>query len=270
MSGFSAVWLALREPYDLRARNPGVLDAVAGAFAEQTSISVVDLACGAGATLRAIAQHLTPHQNWRLVDNDLGLLARASASPRPPGVNVVTRPIDLVRDLELALEGPLDLVTASALLDVVSLEWLDRLVVEAAARQLPLYAALTYDGRTVFVPSEGLDAEIVACFNAHQRTDKGFGPALGPTAAERAAERFEHLGYAVVQGRSDWVLGPDDLAIQEALFAGWAEVGELSAVLSPGLIPAWLARRRSHLAQGRSSLRLGHIDVFARPPMTTR
>jgi hypothetical protein len=269
MSGFSAAWLALREPYDLRARNRAVLDAVVGAFEGQTSISVVDLACGSGATLRAIAEHLTPRQNWRLVDNDLGLLARASTPPPRPDVNVITRPIDLVRDLELALEGPLDLVTTSALLDLVSLEWLDRLVIETAVRRLPLYAALTYDGRTVLEPSAGLDPEIVACFNAHQRTDKGFGPALGPTAAARAVERFENFGYAVVQGRSDWVLGPDDAAIQEALFAGWAELGESGAGFSPGLIPAWLTRRRSHLVQGHSRMRVGHVDIFARP-MATR
>jgi hypothetical protein len=269
MSGFSAAWLALRERYDLVARNGAVLDAVAGAFVGQTSIAVVDLACGTGATLRAVAEHLPPRQSWRLVDNDLGLLARAMTLPRPVHVHVVTRPVDLVRDLELALEGPLDLVTTSALLDLVSLEWLDRLVIEAAARRLPVYAALTYDGRTALEPSEDLDAEMVDCFNVHQRTDKGFGPALGPAAAARAAERFEQCGYAVVQGGSDWVLGPNDLAIQDALLAGWAEVGEASAALAPGLIPAWLRRRRSHLAQGHSSLRVGHVDIFARP-MTVR
>jgi hypothetical protein len=83
------------------------------------------------------------------------------------------------------------------------------------------------------------------------------------------AERFEQCGYAVVQGGSDWVLGPNDLAIQDALLAGWAEVGEASAALAPGLIPDWLRRRRSHLVQGSSSLRVGHVDIFARP-MTMR
>ena len=82
MSGFSAAWLALREPYDLAARNAKVLDAVAAHVIEQPSIGVVDLACGTGATLRAIGPHLPPRQSWRLVDNDLGLLAKASALPR--------------------------------------------------------------------------------------------------------------------------------------------------------------------------------------------
>jgi hypothetical protein len=170
-----------------------------------------------------------------------------------------------MRDLELALEGPLDLVTMSALLDLVSLEWLDRLVIEAAARRLPVYAALTYDGRTVLEPSENLDSEMLACFNAHQRTDKGFGPALGPTAAARAVERFEHFGYGVVQGRSDWELRSNDRAVQEALLAGWAELGALSTAVSSDLVSAWLARRRSHLDAGRSHLCLGHVDFFARP-----
>jgi SAM-dependent methyltransferase len=265
MSGFSAEWLALREPYDLAARNPVVLGAVADAFRDQTSVSVVDLACGTGSTLRAICGHLPLRQSWRLVDNDLGLLARAARLERPPEINVVTRPVDLVRDLELALEGPLDLIVMSALLDLVSLEWLDRLAIEAAARRLPVYAALTYDGRTALEPKESVDSEILTCFNTHQRTDKGFGPALGPTAAERAIERFEHFGFRVAQGRSDWVLQPRDRPIQEALFAGWAELVTQSTAASSPAASAWLARRRSHLAAGRSNLTVGHVDIFARP-----
>jgi SAM-dependent methyltransferase len=265
LSGFSADWLSLREPYDLAARSAAVLDAVANAFLDQASIAVVDLGCGTGATLRAVGPHLPPRQTWRLVDNDLSLLARASALGRPPHVTVVARPVDLARDLELALEAPLDLITTSALLDLVSAEWLDRLMVEAAARRLPVYAALSYDGRAIVEPAAPFDIELLAGFNLHQRTDKGFGPALGPTAAAQAVERFEHFGYAVVQGRSDWVFGPDDRDIQDALFAGWAELGALTTTLTADEIVRWLAGRRACLAAGRSSLRIGHLDVFARP-----
>ena len=51
---------------------------------------------------------------------------------------------------------------------------------------VPVYAALSYDGRVVIEPDERFDRELVAGFNLHQRTDKGFGPALGSAAAQTA------------------------------------------------------------------------------------
>ena len=205
---FSAAWLELREPYDRRARNAAVIEAVVAALAGPA----------VGHDRRSRLRHrldvsraqrrcIKARQNWRLVDNDLSLLARAPQSS-PPDINVTTMPIDLNRDLEAALDGPVDLVTTSALLDLVSDEWLQRLVVETAARRLPVYAALSYDGRIEMTPADAADEKIIAAVNAHQRTDKGFGPALGPEAAQAAIERFERVGYAVVQGASDWVFAP--------------------------------------------------------------
>jgi len=222
VTGFSAEWLALREPYDLRARNPAVVGALVDSFPDVFSMRVVDLACGIGSTLRALSPHLPPNQNWRLVDNDLGLLARAAALACPPDLAVLARAIDLARDLELALDGPTDLIATSALLDLVSATWIDRLAVEVATRRLPVYAALSYDGRTELAPAEKLDEAVIAAVNAHQRTDKGFGPALGPEAATAAVSAFRRVGYAVQEGRSDWILQPADREIQLQLFAGLA------------------------------------------------
>jgi SAM-dependent methyltransferase len=265
MSGFTAEWLALREPHDARARNRAVLDALAAATAAAGAISVVDLACGTGATLRAIASRLPARQDWRLVDNDLSLLARAASGASTRGVTVTRIPVDLTRDLEAALDGAIDLVTTSALLDLVSAEWLDRLVVEVAARRLPLYAALNYDGRIGFDPPDPLDAQVIAAVNRHQETDKGFGPALGPSAAEAAIARFEAARYAVVHGRSDWRLGPRDHDIQRDMLAGWAGAArEIGAISLPDAA-AWLTRRRDLVAAGRSVITVGHVDFFARP-----
>jgi len=242
-----------------------VLAAITDAFRDRADLALVDLACGTGATLRAIASHLPARQRWRLVDNDLSLLARAAALGGPPNLVVAAKPVDLARDLELALEAPLDLVTTSALLDLVSAEWLDRLVVEAAARRLPVYAALSYDGRVVFQPALEHDEEIVAGFNRHQRTDKGFGPALGPLAAAHAVESFERVGYAIVQGASDWMFDAEDRDIQEGLFADFAAAAMPMTGLSEPLVADWLLRRRAAVARGRSRLRVGHLDIFARP-----
>ena len=268
MSGFSADWLTLREPYDLRARNPAVIDAVAASLEPLSSVQVVDLACGTGSTLRALSPFLPARQNWRLIDNDLGLLARAAATPRAEQVMVTTIPLDLNRDLEAALDGPVDLVATSALLDLVSDTWLDRLVVEIAARSIPLYAALSYDGRTKLTPSDPLDAAIAAAVNAHQRTDKGFGPALGPAAGAFAIARFEALGYSVVHGTSDWAMGPDDIDLQIEILAGWASAAHEVGALSLADTTAWLTRRRGAVAAGLSSLSVGHVDFFAMPNAT--
>jgi hypothetical protein len=265
MSGFSSAWLALREPYDVAARNQEVLEAMLAAFRGQQSVSVVDLACGTGSTLRAIGGRLPARQNWRLVDNDLGLLGSAATLARPPDVVVSAVAVDLVRDLELALDGPVDLITTSALLDLVSEDWLERLVLEAAARRLPIYAALSYDGRVSFEPKAPFDTEIVAAVNRHQQSNKGFGPALGPGAAEAAAEIMKRVGYSFTQGLSDWTFGAADTAIQQEVLRGFANaVGELRS-LPDARVADWLAWRLDQVAAGTASMRVGHVDFFAMP-----
>ncbi len=263
MSRFSAEWLNLREPYDIAARNPVLLDAVRKTFCDRAAISVLDLACGTGSTVRALSAVLPRCQQWHLVDYDASHLGQAAALACPPHRMITTKTIDLAHQLDCALDGSVQFVTTSALLDLVSSEWLDMLITALAARRLPFYAALTCDGCTVVEPADALDVELIACFNCHQRSDKGFGPALGPAASNALAQGFEQRGYACLQGRSDWVLGMDDVAIQEAVFQDWATTAD--GKLSSAEVQAWLARRRAHLGQRRSTLRVGHVDCFALP-----
>jgi hypothetical protein len=101
MTGFSADWLTLREPYDMRARNPKVLDAAAASLEALSSVRVVDLACGTGSTLRALGPLLPAQQSWKLIDNDLGLLARAKATPLAKHVTVTAS-----RSISTAISKP--------------------------------------------------------------------------------------------------------------------------------------------------------------------
>jgi SAM-dependent methyltransferase len=262
MSGFSACWLAMREPYDQAARNGAVLDAVAAVFAGASTAAVTDLGCGTGATMRAIAPRLPPRQSWRLVDNDEALL-EAARRAAPAGTNVTTAAVDLACAIEQTL-GSCDLVATSALLDLVSAAWIDRLVASLARLSRPLYAALNYDGVVTLTPETRHDAAVIAAVNRHQRTDKGFGPALGPDAARTVPERFSRAGFAVIAGRSDWRFGPHDLNIQMEMLAGWSgaarEIGVDSSILEQ-----WLHERQDHVAAGRSQMQVGHIDFFATP-----
>ena len=184
-------------------------------------------------------------------------------------MNVTTVPVDLARDLEAALDGPVDLVTTSALLDLVSDDWLDRLVTETAARRLPVYAALSYDGRVEIDPADAArrkrsstrSTRISAATRASaRRSDR--------RRRRRRSSGSKRVGYAVVQGASDWVFGPQDREIQTEVLTGWAvaarETGDLPLRRHHRLADA---PARS-LAAGRSSIRVGHVDFFAQPTGT--
>jgi len=106
MSSFSAAWLALREPHDRRARNAEVLDAVVTAFASHISLNVADIGCGTGSTHRALSPRLPPGQRWRLYDNDLSLLARATGPADVTTVPLIWRAISRPRSMARSIWSP--------------------------------------------------------------------------------------------------------------------------------------------------------------------
>jgi hypothetical protein len=127
-------------------------------------------------------------------------------------------PLDLNRDLEAALDGAIDLITTSAFLDLVSKDWLDRLATEIAARSIPFYAALTYDGRIDISPNDPADGSMSRRSTSTRPSDKGFGRRSGrrlppmPSAPSSGWVRRTHR-------RSDWMIGPNDRDIQLEIFA---------------------------------------------------
>lgn len=257
MSGFSADWLALREPADARARSA----ALAARFAAGVQ-RAADLATGTGANIRYLAPRLGGATEWLAVDDDPALLA---AHVAPAGTSVRTLRLDLARSLEAVPLLGCDLVSASALLDLVSAGWLDRLVAACARARAAVLFALTYDGRIEWSPSDAADARVRELVNRHQRRDKGFGPALGPGAAAAAAARFAARGYGVERARSDWVLGPTDARLQQALVDGWLAAALEVAPAERAALTAWAERRRELAVRGAATLTVGHQDLAGWP-----
>lgn len=267
---FSAAWLRRREAFDAAARDAAAahLDLAArlGALrpAPGEPWRVIDLGCGTGANLRWLAPRLPGAQQWLLVDHDAGLLAHAHG-PAGADLAIVRRRLDLARDLEALPWAAAHLVTGSALLDLVGAAWLQRLVAAAVAAGPALLFALSVDGRHRWSPADPDDAAVGAWFAAHQRRDKGFGPALGPRAGPVLARALRAAGYRVHGARSDWQLaGPQAAPLQRALIDGIAAAACEQAPAAAATVRAWQARRRAWV--GRGSLRVGHVDLLALPP----
>jgi hypothetical protein len=259
--GFSATWLALREPADHAARDPALLSAAAQAAG--TDAVIVDLGCGTGSTIRAFDGHLTQPAAWRLLDNDPALLDQAAGSAGA-GDTVSTHQVDL-RDLDLLpLQGAC-LVTASALLDLCSNEWVAGLADRLARHGLPFYAALNYDGVMEWSPADAADAEVTCAFNRHQRGDKGFGPALGPDAADAIASVFTAAGFQVSQAHSPWRLGPAQATMQRELLTG---IATAAAEAGESIAKDWAEARIAMIASAKCHI--GHRDLLALPPGSER
>jgi hypothetical protein len=215
--------------------------------------------------MRYLAPRLPEPQRWLLVDRDAALLASVAIRDGGPQ-RVETRQLDLRAIGEAAardLFAGRVLVTASALLDLVSEEWMHVLGARCREAGNALLFVLSYDGRIECAPEEPEDAEVRALVNRHQRTDKGFGPALGPDAPAKAETVLVGLGYRVEREPSDWRLEPATQDLQRQLIDGWAQAAAEIAPERSTAIAGWRGRRLAHVAAHRSRLVVGHQDLVA-------
>lgn len=253
---FAASWLDLRAAADTLARDPRLLAAAAAHLGTVREPVAVDLGCGAGATVAAFARRAGNRVRWRLVDADADLLRLASARF---GSTVQTIEGDLGELAALPLEGA-RLVTASALFDLMPEGWIGELAERLSSARMGLYAALSYDGLLEWEPALHQDEAIIAAFNAHQRRDKGLGPAAGPGAGAALIAAMRGRGFAVDSARSDWRLGPEQAALQCALLEGIAAAAREAGAAGTDM---WLQARLA--ASASATCIVGHLDVLALP-----
>jgi hypothetical protein len=230
-------WLALREPADAAARSAELAEILARHVT--APLEIHDLGGGTGSMGRWLAPRLPAPQHWVVHDRDPDLLALAAG--------VETRQSDVTRaDFTGA-----NLVTASALLDILTGDELDRIL--AACAGIPMLFALTVTGRVALTPAEPLDARIAAAFNAHQRRNG----LLGPDAVAAVEARCPD----VLVRPSPWRLGPD----QAELIAEWLD-GWLAAACEqePGLAAEAAAYRDRRLARPLS-VTVDHADLLVLP-----
>jgi SAM-dependent methyltransferase len=266
-AGFSAAWLALREGADADARAAGLLDAVRTHLAGVEPV-IHDLGCGTGSMGRWLAPRLPGPQHWVMYDRDPALLeharaAMAGTAADGTGVTVETRLRDITRLAAADLAGA-SLVTASALLDLLTADEVDRLAAACTGAGCPALLTLSVLGRVTLSPADPLDGEITAAFNAHQRRSVAGRRLLGPDAPEAAAEIFARRGATVVAASAPWRLGPDRAGLTAEWLRGW--VGAACAQRPELAAPAadYLRRRLSAADAGELHVVVGHTDLFVR------
>ena len=230
----SPEWLALREAADAAARSAELAERLG------PHRVIHDLGGGTGSMGRWLAPRLPGPQHWVVHDRDQDLLELVDL----PAATVETRVSDVARLDPSDLAGA-DLVTASALLDLLTADELARIL--RACAGIPMLLTLSVTGRVALSPPDPLDDRIGAAFNAHQRR----AGLLGPDAVGRLP--------GIVRP-SPWRLGPPDAALIAEWLEGW--VGA-ACELDPSLeVGAYLERR---MAQTELTVTVDHADVLVLP-----
>ena len=198
----SSEWLTMRESADAAARATELVEEIGPYLATDGGTEIHDFGCGTGSMARWLAPQLTGPQHWVLYDRDAELLTQVVVDPPDEAsdgapVTVETRQRDITRLDPGELTGA-SLITASALLDMMTAEELQRLIATCARAGCAVLITLTVTGRVDLTPADPLDQRVTEAFNAHQRRSTGVGRRLGPGAVGAALDGFTRLGLDVV------------------------------------------------------------------------
>src|SRR3984893_368206 len=262
-------WLRLRQPADAAARASELVEKVRPHLSSHSGATIHDLGCGTGSMAHWLAVRLPGPQHWVMDNRDDDLLPQAGAAPPERAsdgtpVAMETRRRDITRMEPVELAGAA-LITASALLDMMNAEELERLVATCAGADCPVLIALSVTGRVEITPAEPFDQSVTDAFNAHQRRTTSAGKLLGPDAVGAAVDGFTRLGLEVLVRPSPWRLGPTQAALAAAWFTGWLAGACEQRPELRAHAPSYARRRLAQAAAGHVSVTVHHQDLLVRP-----
>jgi hypothetical protein len=248
-------WLVLREAADAAARSAELAARLRRHFAAADRLVIHDLGGGSGAMGRWLAPWLPSPQHWVIHDRDADLLELAVGAPSG-SATVEARHSDVACLTADDVAGA-DLVTASALLDLLTADELARILRACAGR--PMLLALTVVGHVALTPAHPLDARIGAAFNAHQRRDG----LLGPDAVAAAIEELRGTGTEILVRPSPWRLDAAHADLTAEWLCGWvAAACEQEPALAAD---AYLDERLARAAAGELAVTVDHADLLVLP-----
>jgi SAM-dependent methyltransferase len=254
-------WLQLREPADAAARSTDLVDRVRRHLGNKRLV-IHDLGSGTGSMGRWLAPRLPVRQHWVFYDRDPDLLEHAAASHLDAAVTVQTRQRDITRLTDDDLAGA-SLITASALLDMLTAEEVERVVAACHRAGCPALLTISVIGRVELTPSDPLDPVIAAAFNAHQRRTTAGRTLLGPDAVDAAAEAFRRRGVSVALRSSPWRLGPDRAGLTAEWMRGWLDAACEQQPELARPVAEYASRRFAQAAAGQLGVVVDHRDLLA-------
>ena len=265
----SGGWLALREPADAAARSRDLVERLRRALPASGRRVVHDLGCGTGAMGRWLEPLLPGRQHWVLHDRDPDLLVLAAADLPGPAADGAAVTVEATQsDITRLHPGDLadaTLITASALLDLLTEDELAGLLTVCAGAGCPMLLTLSVVGHVDLTPADPLDRDVAAAFDAHQRRTVEGRRLLGPDAVALAVEECGRLGAEILVRPTPWRLGAAQADLAAEWFTGWVGAACEQQVELTAETDVYARRRLAQAAAGQLAVTVDHADLLVLP-----
>ena len=282
---FSKSWINMRVDYDNISRSTVLVDHI-NKLSQEDDIDLIDLYCGSGNFLIWSLDKNILFNNCILVDHDIKLLKSIKSNLRThlrPMYNIQsnTNNLDFLLkknsktlstisikkndcDSYIYSSERYHVISYSAALDIMPKPSIVNALKRIKKNNI-LYLSLCFNGQVRWTPTNTFDKYILTFFNNHQRSDKGFGKALGSKSIEFIKQKADKLNLNITVKNSPWIIKnkfeKDKVFMKRYLLDIKKSLLHMEGI-DKDILRKWYQDKKSEIDNKKIQLYVGHNDIL--------
>ena len=275
----------MRVEYDEASRSSVLVDHL-NKLSKKHEIDLIDFCCGTGSFLMWALNKNISFQNCILVDYDIKLLKSIKSNLRTHLKSKYTVQSN-TNNLNLLIKKnsktissvsiekydcdeyshnnkALHVISYSAALDLMSKSSID-IALKKIKKNNIFYFSLCFNGLVKWTPTNTFDKYILAFFNNHQRSDKGFGNALGHKSIEYLRKKAGKLNLNITVADSPWIIKnkseKDTVFMKRYLLDIRKSLFHMEGI-DKNILRKWYEDKKYDLENKKIKLYVGHNDIL--------
>ena len=261
MHAFNNNWLFERERIDNLSKNKTLINKLDNSLKKFNNINIIDLGARTGSNFRYLSKKIKlKNQYWSLIDISQKSLneVKKNLTKNQKFINLKLINKNIIRDIKKFEFNKFYLVTGSAFLDIMPLNWFKSFHEKNINTKL-VYFSINYDGFFQFFPKHDLDLEILNLFNNDQVSKKNNqNKAVGPNCTS-IINKFFNKSHKTYSLQSNWSV-QNNINFQLLFLAFCENIIKKNNKLK---YSNWIEFRKNKIKNNKSKLIVHNKDFLA-------
>jgi len=275
-------WLTDRFEVDAEARNKKVEANFLEMIIEKEHLNLIDLGSGTGGNLVYLLPKIKCNQSWYLVEQDMVLIKACqqrlskmyktslsgnemSLTNGAQAINLKWFHMDIVDFLEQhSYQNNFDILTASALFDVLPKTTYQKIVDFARSKELILFGTLNYEN-TFFKNATETDNYYTKLYQKHMKLPQTYGIKMGGDCkADMLSLLNETEKQSLILNESNWLLNQAHSSMLKQLIQFFAESipDLLTTKDEQKAFNNWISLKNQQVEHNELSVIVEHFDFL--------